>query len=56
MGTQEEARQAAQLQALRSQGEERTLRQADEASQKRLGEAIQRTAVLEHEAQEKRNA
>lgn len=37
------AQQTAQLAALRSQGEERTLRQADEAAQKRLALAIAKT-------------
>lgn len=40
----EQEKQAASLNAIKSQGEERVLRQADEASQKRLGQAIQKTA------------
>lgn len=40
----EDQKQQASLAALASQGEERVLRQADEASQKRLANAIQKTA------------
>ena len=50
--TKESAKEQASLQALKSQGEERVLRTADEASQRRLGEAIQATYMKE--AQEKK--
>lgn len=45
-------KQQAQLAALKSSGEERTLRQADEASQKRLSQAIAKTAEDDFKRQE----
>lgn len=47
MANREAAKEQASLHALRAQGEERVMRQADEASQRRLGEAIQKTAEAE---------
>lgn len=44
MANKEAARQQASMASLRAQGEERVMKQADEASQKRLGQAIAKTA------------